>query len=159
MIFISLALGLFAGICTFFIMLFLEEYTLAFPMAILACCLVALLILTVLLFTNIGIKHKRKILTKKYENEALLSSLGLYKSNNISEAISFFACVDCFFICFHDKKQNDSRISFDDIEKIYFYEDSNQMTIISKNSDDIDLFLYDFIDLNKAVPQDKIQSL
>ena len=121
MIVVSLALGLFAGICTFIVMLILEEYTLAFPMAVLACCLFALCILTLFLFTDKKMNHRRKTLTKRFESEAFWSSLGLYKSNDISEAISFFACVDCFYLCFQNKKLKDLKISFDDIEKIFVY--------------------------------------
>ena len=158
MIVVSLALGLFAGICTFIVMLILEEYTLAFPMAVLACCLFALCILTLFLFTDKKMNHRRKTMTKRFESEAFWSSLGLYKSNDISEAISFFACVDCFYLCFQNKKLKDLKISFDDIEKIFVYEDCNKLTITSEKFDDIDLWLYDFVDINEAVPQDKIQS-
>ena len=157
MIILSIILGLFGGLCAFFFMVVLGEYSMAVSMGIITGCLISMGILSVFLITDRKIRIKRDIITKQLSDSAYLSSLGSLRFNGKSEPISFFVCYDCFYINFTDKKNKDLKILFDDVDKVYCYMDTNFITIKSKHLDDIELQLYDVIDLTESSVQNKTE--
>ena len=157
MIILSLILGLFAGLCAFFVMVALGEYSMAIALGIIAGCISSMCILSVFLITNRKIRKKRNIITEHLGDSAYLSSLGLLMINGKSESISFFVCNDCFFINYTDKKNKNIKILFEDVDRICCYMDTNLITIKSKHLDDIEIRLFDVIDLTESAVQSKTE--